>query len=133
MMRWVVVFRSVYAQMRHIHQPHGVFPTRYEGRVVDYDVINGVMTFFTLYAATVLGLAVALNSFGLDMTTSISGALTAVANVGPGLGNIIGPAGNFSSLPEGAKWLLSLGMYAGRLEMLTVFVLLSPSFWRELV
>ena len=133
MMRWVVVIRSVYAQMRHIHQPHGVFPTRYEGRVVEYDVINGVMTFFTLYAATAMGLAVALNSFGLDMTTSISGALTAVANVGPGLGNIIGPAGNFSSLPDGAKWLLSLGMYAGRLEMLTVFVLLSPSFWRELV
>ena len=65
------------------------------------------------------------------MTTSISGALTAVANVGPGVGHIIGPAGNFSTLPDGAKWVLSFGMYAGRLEMLTVFVLLVPTFWRE--
>ena len=65
------------------------------------------------------------------MTTSLSGALTAVANVGPGIGEIIGPAGNFASLPEGAKWLLSFGMYAGRLEMLTVYVLLVPTFWQE--
>ena len=56
--------------------------------------------------------------------------LTAVANVGPGIGSVIGPAGNFASLPETAKWLLVIGMYVGRLEMLTVYVLLIPAFWQ---
>ncbi|WP_223163195.1 TrkH family potassium uptake protein [Roseivivax sediminis] len=131
MMRWIVFLRSTNAQMHRIHQPHGIFPIRYEGRTIESDVMSGVMTFFAFYGATVMGLAVALSLFGLDMTTSLSGALTAVANVGPGIGEIIGPAGNFASLPDGAKWMLSFGMYAGRLEMLTVYVLFVPAFWRE--
>ena len=89
------------------------------------------MTFFVPYAATVLGLAVTLGYYGFDLATAVSGALTAVANVGPGVGHIVGPAGNFSPLPDGAKWVLSFGMYAGRLEMLTVYVLLLPAFWKE--
>ncbi|EPX83747.1 TrkH family potassium uptake protein [Salipiger mucosus] len=131
MMRWIVLLRSVNAQMKRIHAPHGIFSVRYEGRRVDDDVMSGVMTFFVFYGATILGLAIALGLFDLDMTTSLSGALTAVANVGPGIGEVIGPAGNFAALPDGAKWLLSFGMYAGRLEMLTVYVLLVPAFWRE--
>lgn len=133
MMRWIVFMRATTAQARRIHEPHGIFPVRYEGRPVSTDVLSGITTFFVFYAATVLGLAVLLGFLGLDMTTSLSGALTAVANVGPGIGDIIGPAGNFSTLPDGAKWLLSFGMYAGRLEMLTVYVLFLPGFWREVV
>ena len=68
----------------------------------------------------------------LDFATAISGALTALANVGPGVGGIIGPAGNFAPLPDTAKVVLSVGMYMGRLEMLTVLVLLMPSFWRSI-
>jgi trk system potassium uptake protein TrkH len=68
--------------------------------------------------------------FGLDFLTSASGAATAVANVGPGLGDTIGPAGNFGPLPDGAKWLLSLGMLLGRLELFTVLILFVPRFWR---
>ena len=132
MMRWVVLMRSMRAQIRRVHQPHGIFPVRYEGRPIEADVMSGIMTFFVLYFATVFAIAFALALFGLDMTTALTGALTAVANVGPGIGNIIGPAGNFASLPEGAKWLLTFGMYAGRLEMLTVYVLLLPGFWKEL-
>ncbi len=67
---------------------------------------------------------------GLDFVTAISGAASAIANVGPGLGEIIGPAGNFKSLPEGAKWRLAAGMLLGRLELFTVLVLLTPAFWR---
>lgn len=130
-MRWIVFMRSTHAQLKRTRSPHGLFPIRYEGRVIEPDVMSGVMTFFIFYALTVMTLAAVLGLFGLDMTTSISGALTAVANVGPGLGEIIGPAGNFSSLPDGAKWVLSFGMYLGRLEMLTVVVLLVPAFWRE--
>ncbi len=67
---------------------------------------------------------------GLDFVTSLSAAATAVANAGPGLGGIIGPAGNFSSLPDAAKWSLALGMFLGRLEIMTVLILLTPTFWR---
>ena len=75
-------------------------------------------------------LTLALSLFGLDFETSLSGAATAIANVGPGLGPVIGPAGNFAPLPDAAKWLLCFGMLAGRLEIVTVLVLLSRSFWR---
>ena len=64
-------------------------------------------------------------------TTALTGAATAVCNVGPGLGPIIGPAGNFSSLPDAAKWVLAAGMLLGRLEIITVLVLLTANFWRH--
>ena len=73
----------------------------------------------------------ALAMLGLDPITALTGAATAVCNVGPGLGPIIGPAGNFSSLPDSAKWLLSFGMLLGRLEIITVLVLVTRAFWRH--
>jgi len=109
-----------------------VFKIRYEGRVVERDVIDGVMSFFTFFFLSVAVLSVLLTLMGLDMDASLSGALTAIANVGPGVGDIIGPAGNFQSLDNGPKLLLAFGMYAGRLEMMTVYVLLLPAFWRNL-
>lgn len=131
MMRWVIVVKVLAARFRRVRTPHAITVTRYQGRVVTDDVVTGVMTFFVLYVMTVFGLAIILDMYGLDMTTSFSGALTAVANVGPGIGHIIGPAGNFAPLPEGAKWWLAFGMYAGRLEMMTVYVLFTRAFWRE--
>ncbi|MCZ4262231.1 TrkH family potassium uptake protein [Limimaricola sp. G21655-S1] len=128
-MRWIILSRSIGSCARQLLHPSGIFPIRYEGRSVKDDVISGVAAFFTFFALTVFGLAVALALIGLDPVTAITGALTAVTNVGPGLGPIIGPAGNFAPLPDLAKWLLSFGMYAGRLEMLTVFVLLTRLFW----
>ena len=74
-------------------------------------------------------LAASLSALGLNFITAISGAATAICNVGPGLGESIGPTGNFGSLPEMAKWLLSLGMLLGRLELFTVLVMFSPAFW----
>ena len=72
-----------------------------------------------------------LSITGLDFITSISGAATAISNVGPGLGSIIGPNGDFSSLPEASKWILSVGMILGRLELFAILVLFLPSFWRN--
>ena len=93
-----------------------------------------IRTALWVAAGVVLGgiihIAVILNLMGLDMLTSISAAATTMANVGPGLGEIIGPAGNFAPLPDAAKWLLSISMLIGRLEVFTVLVVLTPAFWR---
>ena len=75
--------------------------------------------------------AVGLTLTGLDWVTALTGAATAVCNVGPGLGPVIGPAGNFASLPDSAKWMLSAGMLLGRLEIITILVVLTPGFWRD--
>jgi trk system potassium uptake protein TrkH len=131
MMRWIIAIRKIRTQTRKVSAPSAVIFARYEGRPVNNDVVGGVTTFFVFYAATVGVLAIGLGLYDLDLETSISGALTAVANVGPGVGATIGPAGNFSTLPDGAKLLLCFGMYVGRLEMLTVYVLLTATFWRE--
>lgn len=130
MMRWVVFFRTARQEIRRIRLPHAVGVARYDGRPIGADVVAGVTTFFTLYFGTVFALAIALNLIGLDFLTALSGALTAVANVGPGVGGIIGPAGNFAPLGDGAKMLISGGMYLGRLELMTVLVMLTPAYWR---
>ena len=87
------------------------------------------MGFFFLYIVCFVVLAACLSALGLNFITAISGAATAICNVGPGLGDAIGPSGNFGSLPETAKWLLSIGMLLGRLELFTVLVIFSPAFW----
>lgn len=128
--RFQILFELARVQIRQLLQPHGVFIPNLGGRPVDVTVTTSVMGFFYLYALTVCVLAVALAALGLDFVTSLSGAASAVSNVGPGLGPIIGPAGTYTSLPDTAKWLLCAGMLLGRLELFTVLVLLLPGFWR---
>ena len=130
-MRWIVLARAIRAQIRRIHAPSGVFPVTYEGKPLTLDERNGIVAFFSVFFLTFTALAALLSLLGLDPLTAISGALTALTNVGPGVGPVIGPAGTFQSLPDAAKWVLSFGMYAGRLEIFTVLVLLRPDFWRE--
>ncbi len=88
------------------------------------------MSFFFLFALGFIAVALALAALGLDFMTSASGAATALANVGPGLGDVIGPKGTFAPLPDSAKWLLSAAMLLGRLEFFTVLVLFTARFWR---
>ena len=128
--RYQLLFAAIRTQIRRIHTPNGIFQPTYEGRLVDDDVINSVMAFFVAFFFTVALVALALGLTGLDFTTSVSGAATAVANVGPGLGEIIGPAGNFQPLNDTAKWILSFAMLLGRLEIMAVFTILSLNFWR---
>lgn len=90
-----------------------------------------MLSFLLLYMLSFTVFSLALAFTGLDLTTALSGAATALANVGPGLGGTIGPAGNFASLPDSSKWVLTLAMLMGRLELLTVLVLFAPSFWRD--
>lgn len=133
----IKIFRFQIAMMMFMNQvkwllhPRGIFVNRYNGRLIGDDIGRSVVAFSFFYALTVAVLAMGLSAMGLDLTTSLSGAATAVGNVGPGLGSIIGPAGNFAPLPDGAKWLLALGMLLGRLEIFTVLVILTPAFWRH--
>ena len=128
--RFQVLYATAKTQLKRLVQPNGVFIPYYNHRPIPEQVSLSVMGFFFLFIASFALLAAGLGFIGLDFITSVSGAASAIANVGPGLGPIIGPGGNYSSLPAEAKWLLSAGMLLGRLELFTVLVLLSRSFWR---
>lgn len=119
---------SVYA--RRLAHPNGVFVAFYNGRPLSNEVFVSVLSFFFIYFASFATLAVILSGFGLDTVAALSAAGTAIANVGPGLGEMVGPSGNFANLPGGAKWLMSAGMLFGRLEFLTLVVLFTRAFWR---
>ena len=128
--RLQVLYATAHAQIHRLMQPNGVFFPYYNKKPIPDPVATSVMSFFFLFAACFALLAVGLGMTGLDFTTAVSGAASAIANVGPGLGDIIGPSGNYATLPDSAKLLLSLGMLLGRLELFTVLILLAPSFWR---
>jgi len=117
-------------QMKKLIHPNGVFVVRLNRRTVDPSITAALVAFFFAIGLTVIALTLALGAMGLDLITSLSSAATAVTNVGPGLGDIVGPAGNFEPLPALAKWLLALAMLLGRLELMTVFVLLTRAYWR---
>ncbi len=129
--RFAVLYAIARTQVLRLIQPSGVILTTYNGRPLPDAAAISVMAFFFLFALSFSVLALALSLTGLDYLTAMSGSISALANVGPGLGAIIGPTGNYDSLPDAAKWLLSLGMLLGRLEMFTVLVLLTPAFWRR--
>lgn len=110
--------------------PHSIRPAFYGERQLTNELFTSVLLFMGAYVGTVAVAALLLSAFGLDLVTALSGAATAVGNVGPGLGHVIGPAGTFTTLPPPAKWVLSAAMLLGRLELFTVLVLLSRAFWR---
>jgi trk system potassium uptake protein TrkH len=129
--RFQVLFSTVHSQFLRLLQPHGVFVPHYNHRPIADDVVQSVMNFFFLFIGTFAAIALALGALGLDYMTAITGAATAICNVGPAMGPIIGPSGTFAPLPDAAKWVLSAGMILGRLELFTVLVLFLPSFWRR--
>jgi trk system potassium uptake protein len=129
--RYQILFAAIKAQIRRIHSPNGIFVPRFEGRALPDETLNSVMAFFVVFILSIGLVSVALSMTGLDFITSVSGAATALANVGPGLGPIIGPAGNFAGLNDVAKWILSFSMFVGRLEMMVVLVIFTVRFWRD--
>ncbi len=127
--RFQVAYISLKSQLGRLVHPHVVITEQYNKREITDDVVRSLVAFSFFFALTISTLAIVLAFFGLDFTTSLSGAVTAVTNVGPGLGSIIGPAGHFATIPDPAKWALSIGMLLGRLEIMTVVVLFTPRFW----
>ncbi len=128
--RYQILLSAIRVETRNLDDASRVQNPRYAGRPIDDETMNSVMAFFLFFYLAIAVLAVALLLTGLSPITAVSGAATAIANVGPGLGPEIGPAGNFQGLNDAAKWLLSAGMLLGRLELLSVLVLFNPAFWR---
>ena len=118
-------------QLKKIIYPRGIFVNKYDNNNVDDKFMSSIISFIYLYIIIFFMITALLSLSGLDFITSISGAATSISNVGPGLGGIIGPNGNFSLIPDISKWVLSLAMILGRLELFAILVLFLPSFWRN--
>ena len=118
-------------QIKKLISPNSVIITKYNNQKISDDFINSVIIFIFTFLFIFLIIAILLSISGLDFITSISGAASSISNVGPGLGDIIGPNGNYKDIPDLSKWVLSFGMLLGRLELFAVLVLFFPSFWRN--
>jgi len=129
--RFQILGRFIINQIKKLVYPRGIFPIKYNNEIISNTFIYSIITFVFLYFFIFFILAALLSINGLDFVTSISGSASAISNVGPGLGDIIGPDGNFSDLPNFSKLSLSLGMLLGRLELFAVLVLFFPSFWKN--
>ena len=129
--RFQILFAATAMQLKRLIQPHGVFVAKFNGNAISREIIESVMAFTLVYMACFAVLTISMGVLGLDLMTAASAAATTMSNVGPGLGEIVGPAGNFTSLPDAAKWILAAGMLLGRLEFFTILVLFAPTFWRD--
>jgi len=129
--RWQILIRRFRITTQEQIRPHRVVAQVYQGRPVGPEVVQGVMVLVLLVGGVTALTTVLLAATGLDLVTAFSAAASTVTNVGPALGTIAGPAGNFGPLPDAAKWILAFAMLLGRLELLTVLVMLDPDFWRR--
>ncbi len=127
--RFLIVFELMANGLRKLVYPSTVLPVRYGDRRVDDDMQRAVVLFISAFFVIWAIATILLAATGLDLVTSVTGSLTALTNVGPGLGEFIGPAGNFFGVSDTAKWILSVVMLLGRLEILAVLVIFTPAFW----
>ncbi|MCB2226002.1 MAG: TrkH family potassium uptake protein [Desulfarculaceae bacterium] len=129
-MRIMVVFKQVSAELKRLVHPRVVAPVRLEHHTVDRSIVASVWGFMGAYVACFIVVGLILSVMELDLVTSFTASIACLGNIGPGLGSV-GPADNYAHLPAAAKWLLSLAMIVGRLEVYTVLVLFLPEFWRD--
>ena len=126
-----ILYSFIINNLKKIIYPKGIFVLKYDQNPIDNKFISSIISFIYMYLIIFFLITSLLTLTGLDFVTSISGAATSISNVGPGLGSMIGPNSNFSSLPDVSKWILSVGMILGRLELFAILVLFLPSFWRN--
>ena len=129
--RFQILYLFIVNQLKKIIYPKGVFVIKYAQSSINEKFIASIISFIFFYFVIFFCLAALLSLTGLDFITAISGAATSISNVGPGLGSEIGPNGNFSTLPDTSKWILTIGMILGRLELFAILVLFLPAFWRN--
>ncbi|MBH88070.1 MAG: potassium transporter TrkH [Pelagibacterales bacterium] len=126
-----ILFKVILQQIQKVIRPHQILKVTYSKAIIDDKTTLSILAIIFLFILSVIIIAGLLYWMGLDMLTAFSAAATSIAVVGPGLSNEIGPLGNFSNLPDQAKWLLSFSMIIGRLEFLAVLILIMPSFWKK--
>ncbi len=129
--RLEVLSRITSSQIKTLRIPHGIFRPTYQGKVIDDKVTASVITFFMMWALTLVIMMLVGSAANLDPLTAISGAVAITSNVGPGMGDVIGPAGSYAHLPDAVKWTYIVGMLLGRLEFVTILALASKSFWKH--
>jgi trk system potassium uptake protein TrkH len=129
--RFQLLFLFLNNQIKKLIYPNSVFILKYNNQKITDSYMNSVIIFVFAYLFIFILIAMLLSVTGLDFLSAISGAATSISNVGPGLGEMIGPNGNFKSIPEISKWILSFGMLLGRLELFAVLILFFPSFWKN--
>jgi trk system potassium uptake protein TrkH len=129
--RFQILFKYILLHMKKMLNPHIVVVSHFNGKKIPESTYDSVMSFFFLYILTFALSALLLSFSGMDFLTCISSAASTISNVGPGLGEVLGPKGNYSSISNYSKLVLTFTMFLGRLEMLTVLVLLLPSFWKS--
>ncbi|MEN8236943.1 MAG: TrkH family potassium uptake protein [Pseudomonadota bacterium] len=130
-LRVKIIYVLTKAQIRKLFRPHLVYVPTYNKQTIDSAVMGSVFMYLGLFVSTYAALCLGLSFLGLDFITSLSGAASAITNLGPGFGPLIGPSGTYTLLPTSAKWLLMGGMFLGRLELITLLILFMPSFWRD--
>ena len=129
--RFQILYLFIINQLKKMIYPKGIFVIKYAQNSINEKFIASIISFIFFYFIIFFGLSALLSLSGLDFITSISGAATSISNVGPGLGSTIGPNGNFATLPDISKWILTVGMILGRLELFAILVLFIPAFWRN--
>ena len=129
--RFQILHEIAKTQMKRLFYPHGVFKPVYNGQVVPNEAVGSVLGFFFIFIMAYGIIALCLAMTGLDFITAISGAVATLANIGPALGDVIGPAGTYQTLPDASKWIMVFAMLLGRLELFTVLVLFLPQFWQK--
>ena len=128
--RIVILFKETLCEIRRLIHPSAIVPLKLSGKVVPYSTVAGISAFFATYLASFALIAMIIAGMGVDLVTAFSATAAAINNTGPGLG-AVGPSVNFAGLPQAAKWMLSFAMLLGRLEIFTLFVILTPVFWRK--
>lgn len=129
--RFQIIFKVLRSQISQLIHPNSISPIHYNRKIVANETIFAIIAFIFCYFLSIFILGILMTMTGMDVLDSLSSAMTAVGNVGPGLGAHVGPSGNFADIPESAKWLMSVGMLLGRLEITTAIVLLFPTMWRN--
>lgn len=128
--RIVMLIKNSSYELKRLIHPNAIIPARYNSRVVAPEIVTNVLAFFVFYVISIIVSIVVMSALGLDFETSVGAVVTCIGNIGPGIGEV-GPAANFAYIPDFGKWYLSFLMLLGRLELFTIIVMFSASFWRK--
>ena len=131
MFRLKIMFETINSYLKNLIQPNGVFLPYYGKKSISQDVSISVIGYLVVFLFTLLIFTIVFSALGYDIVTALSAASSALSCVGPGIGDIIGPNSNYGDVSTSFKWVFTFGMLIGRLEIFTVLVLLSPSFWNK--